>query len=609
MRRRGRGARVVPLLVVPFVLTAMAACTPPGLPPPLAPTQTSAPGPSPVADGSVVIGVDSAVTGFNPHAIADYSTAGRAVSDLVLPSAVVMAANGTVAPDPDVVDSVSVRPAVPAGVSTVDASGAVTTAGTPFTVTYALDRRAAWSDGTPITAEDFAYLRDQMIGQTGADAPAGYRLITAVRSRDAGKTVDVEFSAPFAQWPTLFSPLLPSHIMKDSPGGWSAALATELPVSGNRFKLDSYNPVTGEITLVRNDKYWGSPPGPASVILRLGAPADLVAGLERGDLQAVLVGPGADASAALEAAVPAERRVVVPDPASVQLVFDTAAGPAAQPAIRQAVAAGLDLERVRSAASLQQPEDYPPVASQVRLPWTGSPAVPGSGVVRSQAGTEIIGAGGDVGSAGGEPPIVTGDPNASAALLAGAGYRRDGLYATRDGQVLRLTLAYPQGDDRLAAAAAEIQTQLGSVGMEVDLRADLPATVIDDLLPAGTVDLALLTVPRGYSDSVAAASAFGCPEVDAPVTDGAADPTPPRVGNLSGYCDRALDTTLTQALLGRADIAEVDAPVWSALPVLPIAEPSMVFAVAPALAPVLTTEQRGWVWTGPLADLPDWPTP
>nr|WP_240189015.1 ABC transporter substrate-binding protein [Nakamurella flavida] len=529
-----------------------------------------------------------------------------------------MAANGTLAPDPDVVDSVTVRPAVPVGVSQVDATGAVTTAGSPFTVTYALDRRAAWSDGTPITAEDFAYLRDQMVSQAGAEAPAGYRLITAVRSRDAGKTVDVEFAEPFAEWRTLFSPLLPSHIMKDSPGGWSAALATELPVSGNRYKMDSYNAVTGEITLVRNDKFWGAPPGPASVVLRQGGPSDLVAGLERGDLQAVLVGPGADSSAALAAAVPQERRVTVAEPASVQLVFDTTTGPAAEQDIRRAVAAALDLDRLRAVLSGQQATAYPTVTSQVRLPATGAPVAPGSARVPSDDTT--VSTPGDrttstepasSGSAGEPvgPPITTGNADAATALLAGAGFRRTGLYAARDGQVLRMTLAYPQQDARLTAAALEIQTRLGAAGIEIDLRPDAPSTIVEDLLPAGTVDLALLTVPRGFSDTVSAASAFGCPTQDAPVADAAVPVLPPRVGNLSGYCAPDLQETLTDALAGRVDVTEADDMLWSALPVLPVAEPTTTFAVAPELASVITTERRGWVWTGPLAGLAEWPTP
>ncbi len=49
----------------------------------------------------------------------------------------------------------------------------------PFIVTYTLDRKASWSDGTPVTAEDFSYLRDQLLVQPGTVNPAGYQLIDA----------------------------------------------------------------------------------------------------------------------------------------------------------------------------------------------------------------------------------------------------------------------------------------------------------------------------------------------------------------------------------------------------------------------------------------------
>ena len=45
------------------------------------------------------------------------------------------------------------------------------TATDPFTVTYTLDPAAVWSDGTPVSAEDFSYLRAQLL------APARHRLL------------------------------------------------------------------------------------------------------------------------------------------------------------------------------------------------------------------------------------------------------------------------------------------------------------------------------------------------------------------------------------------------------------------------------------------------
>ncbi len=335
-QRRGRRAvsrRPGRLLAVAGLglLVLAVGCTPPGLPAPIAPAASSVVGSVPAAEAAVTVGVDGAVVGFNPHAIADYSPAELAVAGLVLPSVSTVAADGAVELNRDLVEKAQV------------------TSGNPFTVTYTLNRNASWSDGTPITAEDFSYLRDQMLVQPGTVDPAGYRLIASIVSRDAGKSVDVIFVHRVADWETLFSPLLPSHILKDSPGGWTEGLSAGLPVSGNRYKMQSNDVATGEITLVRNDKFWGSQPGPPTAVIRIGTASALIDALGRGDLQAVLLQPDTANQRTLDQIVPVDRRTAVPLPGTVQLVFNTAAGATADRNVRAAVAAGLDLTQLRSA--------------------------------------------------------------------------------------------------------------------------------------------------------------------------------------------------------------------------------------------------------------------
>ena len=73
--------------------------------------------------------------------------------------------------------------------------------------------------------------------------------------------------------------------------------------------------------------------------------------------------------------------------------------------------------------------------------------------------------------------------------------------------MLRLTLGYPSGDLRLAAAARTIQAELGSVGIEVDLLADTASNLIETRMATGDFDLALVRLPRGSSNSTSAATA------------------------------------------------------------------------------------------------------
>lgn len=650
-RRRPVGrARAPRLLFVPLfvVLTFLVtACTPPGLPDPIAPTGPVSVPSSPPAAGTVVIGLDGSagrIAGFNPYSIADFSPAAQAAASLVLPSAFVVAADGTLVPDLDVIDK--------AEVTSLD----------PFTVTYTLDRKASWSDGTPITAEDFSYLRDQLLVQPGTVNSAGYQLISQIRSRDAGKLVEVEFTEPFPDWSTLFSPLLPSHLMKDFPGGWGAALGADLPLSANRYKMNSYDPVTGQVSLSRNDKYWATPPQPTAVILRLGDPADLLAAYSRGDVQALWFAPTGAMATAVQDAVPADLRTVVPTPASVQLVFNTTTGATASTAVRAAIAAGISSTDVATDLTGGWSDGGNQVTSQVALPAVLDPATGGSWgtdpAATDPAATDSTGTSA-AGDGGTSSPVSTGEQVARDELAA-AGYLRNGLYVSRDGEILRLTLGYPSGDPRLAAAARTIQRQLGLIGVEIDLLPDAAPNLIESRIASGAIDLTLIAVPRGMSNSVAAVSAFGCPTdsvlgigstvtteatpteatptratatdaatadngaPDGPAADttstapadttatttpdGDSDSAPSlRTGNLSGYCQAATQRLLTDAITGQGVAEAADPSLWADLPVLPFIQQSSVFVVTESLRSVLSGPHQGWMWSGPLSGLSDWP--
>ncbi len=556
--RRPRSVLVRPLILLGVTAVLLAGCTPPNLPAPIAPVAGSVVGSIPATESAVTIGVGGSVVGFNPHAIADYSLADAAVAQLVLPSVSTVAADGTVELNPDVVDK--------AEVSATD----------PFTVTYTLDRNAAWSDGTPITAEDFSYLRDQMLVQPGTVDPAGYRLISSIVSRDAGKSVDVKFTHPVADWKTLFSPLLPSHILKDSPGGWTEGLAAGLPVSGNRYKMESNDTVTGEITLVRNDKYWGSQPNPSTVVFRTGSATALIAALGRGDLQALLLQPDATDQRSLDKAVPADRRISVGLPGTVQLVMNNAGGATADLNVRKAIAAGLDLDQLRDALTGGNPLGATAAPSLVSLSATGS----------SQ--------------------IVTSSANTALADLAAAGYQRDSLYMSKNGKILRLTLAYPSDDLRMARTAQLVQSQLAAIGIEVDLLRDSPRAVVDSRLATGKVDLGLVMVARGPVDALASSSAFDCP-IPVDQSEGLTANSIPRAGNLSGYCSAQVQVMLGAAATTGSVPAALDRSLSAAVPVLPIGRPTAVFATSAGLAPQLGAAGPGWVFSGPFVSLPTWP--
>lgn len=193
------------------------------------------------------VGVDPVRAGFNPHLVGDESAVVRGIADLVLPSA--FQADGT--KDPNLLVGASVLPTSP------DA----------FTVRYVISPNAQWSDGTPITGSDFAYLWRGMTQTAGVVDPAAYRAVSNVRvSGPGGKVVDVDFAQPVGDWRVLFRHLLPSHLLAADAADFAYALRNTVPASAGRYLVRSVDRAHGTVTLNRNDRFWGPDPAPIDIL-------------------------------------------------------------------------------------------------------------------------------------------------------------------------------------------------------------------------------------------------------------------------------------------------------------------------------------------------------
>src|SRR5215207_3187680 len=142
----------------------------------------------------------------------------------------------------------------------------------PQTIVYKIKPEAAWSDGTPVSAEDFVYLWKNLNGSIkGNDVAAttGYDQIESVKGSDNGKTVTVVFSEPFTDWKSLFYGLLPAQYMAKVPGGWNTGLdknPEKIPTNGP-FVISGWDEGQS-LTLSRNDKYFGPKAHLDSIVFR-----------------------------------------------------------------------------------------------------------------------------------------------------------------------------------------------------------------------------------------------------------------------------------------------------------------------------------------------------
>lgn len=244
--------RLAVLILTLIPMLGLAGCMAnPGPPPvvedpPPAPEQTTTTTTEPPAERSrVAVGVTPLRNGLNPHLRADNNATVESIADLVLPSAFI---NGQLNED-----------------LLVSAEESVTPQGQQRVV-YEISPEAQWSDGTPITGKDFAYLHSGMVNTPDVVNDAPYRTIERVTSSAGGRIVTVIFEEYLADWSTLFNYLLPSHLVEPNASDFASAFYSDIPASAGRFLVESVDRARGVVTLHRNDRFWGENPAQLDIL-------------------------------------------------------------------------------------------------------------------------------------------------------------------------------------------------------------------------------------------------------------------------------------------------------------------------------------------------------
>lgn len=193
---------------------------------------------------SINIAVEKMPASFNPHIRTGDTMLSRVVASMVLPSAF---NNGVM--NTDLLLSAEIIPVKDSSIRD-EITGQV--------VRYIINPSAQWSDGTPITGSDFAFLWRNMISSADTINPAGYFFIDKIQTSADGRTVDVHFTTTYTEWNSLFNNLLPSHSFRSTPS-FSRMLEKDIPVSGGQYQFSGIDNLN-VLTLQRNDRFWGNSP-------------------------------------------------------------------------------------------------------------------------------------------------------------------------------------------------------------------------------------------------------------------------------------------------------------------------------------------------------------
>jgi peptide/nickel transport system substrate-binding protein len=163
-------------------------------------------------------------------------------------------------------------------------------------VTYKLNAKAKWSDGTPITAADYIAQWKALNGTNKAykiSSSTGYDQLADVKQGANDHEVVATFKTKYADWKALFSPLYPAST-NNNPKTFNDGWTQKPLISAGPFKLDKVDKTAKTITLVRDPNWWGNK-AKLDKIVYIAIDGDAqVDSLNSGEIDFVDVGPDAD---------------------------------------------------------------------------------------------------------------------------------------------------------------------------------------------------------------------------------------------------------------------------------------------------------------------------
>lgn len=128
-------------------------------------------------------------------------------------------------------------------------------------VTYKLNSKAKWNDGSPITWADFESQWKALNGKDKAfsiSSSNGYDVIESVARGASDSEVVVTYSANYADWQTGFAPLYPKQTTSSAEvfnKGWAEKMPG--PTAGP-FKYATLDKTAKTVTIERDPAWWGN---------------------------------------------------------------------------------------------------------------------------------------------------------------------------------------------------------------------------------------------------------------------------------------------------------------------------------------------------------------
>jgi peptide/nickel transport system substrate-binding protein len=325
----------------------------------------------------------------------------------------------------------------------------------PFTVTWKIKANAVWSDGTAISADDVKFTYDTIMSTKWQIlSKSGYEEITKAEVIDA-QTIKFTFKAPYAPYREMFSSsymILPKHALEGKD--FNTVMNNEIPVSSGPFMFKEW--AKGDhITLVRNEKYFGTPAYLDTVVFKWIPDTNTeIAQLKTGEVDAVNPSPDPSLIDQLKTA-----GTVYADPGTIweHIGFEMDKPDTKDLKVRQAIAYTIDRKKIVDQVMLGQVKPLDDIFVPEQAAYYGS------------SWAQYV------------PDKAKAD-----GLMVEAGYAKgaDGFYA-KGGKKLTIELKTTAGNTGREKMFQIIQSQLKDFGIEAKLAFEEANTFFGTSTPNG----------------------------------------------------------------------------------------------------------------------------
>lgn len=337
------------------------------------------------------------------------------------------------------------------------------------TVTYQLNPKAKWLDGTPLTWEDFYWQWKALNGADKAYQVAssnGYDAIGDVKKGKDDHEVVVTYTRKYADWTSLFDPVYPASTNKDPKvfnEGWKSKPLT----SAGPFRLESVDQTAKTVTLVRNENWWGAKAKLDSIVYRaidLDAQIDALA---NGEVDFMDIGPDVNKYNRAKGIAGVDiRRAAGPNFRHVTM---NGTSPVLQDVnVRQALAMGIDRTAIAKAMLGPMGIDAKPLNNHLFM--------------ANQNGYQDNA--GEVG---------TFNQAKAKQMLDAAGWKLEGAARKKDGKPLEINFVIPTNVATSKQEAELIQNMLGQIGVTVKINAVPTGDFFDKYITPGQFDFTVFS--------------------------------------------------------------------------------------------------------------------